>query len=273
MIVFLSILKVLFVITLIYFAALYFSQERIIFYPEKIEPEYTFRFKNKFEEKWLQVQDSKVHSLYFEAPNAPGIILYFHGNGGALDTWGELASDYVDQTGWSIWIVDYPGYGKSSGKITSEAQLHEMAAIMYDEAKKFAPNQKVVLYGRSLGSGLATRLASEKTVDGVVLETPYFNIRDLAYFYYPYVPSFILRYKFSSNEWVKNIKSPILFIHGTDDRIIPYAEGKKLFDMTPGPKEFFTIEGGQHNALPTYSEYWKTLKRFLDQLSGKSNTH
>lgn len=266
MTVLLSLLKIIAVVAVIFFAALFFLQERLIFFPTKLRKDYVFNFKNKFEEKWLKIRGAEVHSLLFEAPEAPGIILYFHGNGGALDSWGELASEFVDQTGWSIWMVDYPGYGKSSGSVKSEARLHEMASVLYEEVKKIAPGHKVVIYGRSLGSGLATKLAAENQVDAVVLETPYFSVPDMAQIYYPFVPSLLIRYKLSSNEWVKNIKSPILFIHGTADEVIPYSQGQELFAETPGPKEFLTIENGEHNSLPVHPEYWDGLKSFLDHL-------
>lgn len=260
-----SIFKIAVAVVVIFFVGVFFFQERLIFFPSKIPKDFTFKFKNKSEEKFIKLGDQELHSLYFEAPNAPGIILFFHGNGGALDSWGDLASDFVDKTGWSIWIVDYPGYGKSTGRVTSEAELHDMASTVLAETKKLAP-KKIVLDGRSLGSGIASRLASESAVDGVILETPYYNGTDLAKVMFPLLPTFLLRYRLPSNEWVKKIKSPILVIHGTDDQVIPYSHGQRLFNEVPGKKEFLTIKGGSHNDLPDFDEYWNGVKGFLNGL-------
>lgn len=267
----LLVLKAVVIIVVILFVALFFFQERLLFFPSKLPKDYTFNFKSKFEERWLKVGDSEVHNLYFEASNAPGTILYFHGNGGAMDGWGEVASDLADRTGWSIWMVDYPSYGKSLGTIKSEEELHQIALAAYAEVQKLSANKKIVLYGRSLGSGIATRLASIKDVAGLVLETPYYSVSDMAKIRFPFIPSFIVRYKMPSNEWIQNVKCPKLFVHGTADDVIPYSQGQKLYAETPGPKEFLTIEGENHSNLPSHSEYWASLKSFLARILTVSN--
>jgi len=266
MIILLRIISFIAVIIVVLLAGLFFFQERLIFFPSKMHRDFAFKFKNSFEEKWIRVGGDEIHSLFFQAKDSPGIVLYFHGNGGALDSWGDLGSDFVEQTGWSIWMVDYPGYGKSSGAITSEEQLHDMASAIFSNVKQLSDGKKIVVYGRSLGSGIASRLAAMNAVDGVVLETPYFNGTQLAKVAFPFVPSFIVRYKLPSNEWVKKIKSPVLVVHGTADEVVPYSQGQGIFGEINARKEFLRVDGGHHNNLPSYSEYWKSLKTFLNGL-------
>ncbi|WP_374078764.1 alpha/beta hydrolase [Bdellovibrio bacteriovorus] len=262
----LSLLRIVIAVAVIVLVGVFFFQEHLIFFPTKLSNDYQFKFKNPSEEKVVTIGNKEVHSLYFKAPNAPGVILYFHGNGGALDSWGDLASDFIDKTGWSIWMVDYPGYGKSTGSIRSEAQLHDMALAIFAEIKKLPAQKKVIIYGRSLGSGIAARLASESSVDGLILETPYYSGKELAKIMFPLAPTFLVRYKFPSNEWVKNVKSPVLVVHGTEDQVIPYEQGQRLFEEIKASKRFLKIEGGSHNDLPEYDEYWNGVKKFLDGL-------
>lgn len=247
-------------------AGFYFLQEQLIFYPSKLAKDYSFNFNNDFQEKWLSFNGIEIHSLLFEVKGAPGVILYFHGNAGSMEGWGELGSEIADQTGWSTWMIDYPGYGKSTGAISSEEQLHELAAKMLTEVRTNFPQQKVVVYGRSLGTGLASKLASNHIVDGVVLETPYFNGTELAKVTFPFMPAFIVRYTFLSNQWVKNIKSPTLIVHGTEDEIVPYDHGLRIYNEISSNKELLSIKGGFHNNLPEYQEYWSGLKAFLNRL-------
>lgn len=247
-------------------AIIYFFQERVIFYPSKLPADFKFNFKNTSTEKVLTVGKSDIHSLYFEAKDAPGVIVYFHGNAGSLEGWGELASDFVDQTGWNIWMVDYPGYGKSTGHITSESQLHSVADAVFAEAIKLNPGKKVVIYGRSLGSGMATALAAKENVDGVVLETPFYNVEAMAKNIFPFVPGFLVRYKLASNESMKHIKAPIMVIHGTADEIVPFDQGKRLYDEHQGPKTFVEIKGGDHNSLDSTVEFWPAVIQFLKSI-------
>lgn len=261
-----ALFRIVLIVIVVAGAVIYFFQERVIFYPSKLPTDFKFNFKNPSTEKTLTIGKSEVHSLYFETANAPGVIVYFHGNAGSLEGWGELASEFVDQTGWNIWMVDYPGYGKSTGHITSEAQLHEVADAVFGEAVKLNPGKKVVIYGRSLGSGIASSLATKTTVDGLVLETPFYNVEAMAKNIFPFVPGFLVRYKLASNESLKNIKIPVLVIHGTADEIVPFDQGKKLYDEYQGPKTFVEVQGGDHNSLDSTDKFWPAVKQFLKSI-------
>ena len=119
---------------LVILGLMFFSQEELIFFPTKLPAEYKFQFKQPPEEKILEVDRLKIHSLLFRVANSRGLILYFHGNADNLASWGEVAQEITDQTSMSTWIIDYPGYGKSEGKVSSEAQLHSIATAFMNAA-------------------------------------------------------------------------------------------------------------------------------------------
>lgn len=264
-----SLIVILVILALLYgglLLAMAFYQERLIFFPDVLATDHKFSFKSDFEEHLLDVNGEKAHSLLFKVPDSKGVILYFHGNAGSLEDWGEVAEELAGATHWDVWMVDFPGYGKSVGKITSENQLIELGKVLWSEAKKkYGPTTKIVIFGRSLGTGIAVKMASENKVNGLVLETPYFSLMSLARKLYSWIPSFALKYKLRSDLWIKLVQSPILIIHGTRDEVIPYEQGKQLSKISE-QATLLTIEEGVHGNLGTYPVYWKTLEEFLKKL-------
>jgi uncharacterized protein len=249
-------------------AILYFLQERLIFIPSKLPADHRYRFQRKFEERDLEVHGRRVNSLYFPAERAPGTILYFHGNAGDLSGWGMVAGELVERTGWSVWIMDYPGYGKSEGSIRSEQQLHEVAeAFMAAALAERPPNGKIVVAGRSIGSGLATGLATRHPVDGIVLESPYYSMERLAKENFAWVPAALLKYKFPSYLWIQQTDAPVLILHGANDTLIPAIHGKELAALAPASAEFASVAGGGHNDLAMFEDYWSAFSRFLDRIT------
>ncbi|WII70808.1 alpha/beta hydrolase [Bdellovibrio sp. 22V] len=263
---FISFVKIIIAVVLLLAAGIFFFQGRMIFFPETLPKDYSFEFKIPAEEKYTSLDGEVIHSLYFRAEKPKGVILYFHGNAGALDSWGELGEEFIKSTGWSLWMVDYPGYGKSTGSVGSEENLHKMASAVFMEVKKLEPQHKIVVLGRSMGSGLALRLASENPLAGVILETPYYSGTELAKTMFPWVPQLLVRYKFPSNEWAKEVSCPVLIVHGTEDEVIPLEHGKRLFELLPGKKRMTVIKGGHHNDLTEYEEYWQGIRDFLATL-------
>lgn len=261
------------IIALAYFAILilvYLFQEKILFYPSTLPKDYKFSFGGKFEENFAKVDKSEVHSLIFHAPNSDGIILYLHGNAGALDGWGEVAQKLSEKTALDVWIIDYPGYGKSNGKISSQEQLLNIATHVLNEVKEKNSGKKIFVYGRSIGSGIATYLAQDPAVRGLVLETPYVSIRELANRTAPFIPSFILKYPMQSNEWIQNVKSPILIIHGNQDEVIPFTQGQALSKYRDNIR-FVEIDQGTHNDLDSYPLYWESIDHFFKDVGTNKN--
>ncbi len=236
--------------------AFYMFQEKLIFLPTKLPQNHVFTFKADFDEVFIDSSDgARLNALHFYAENSKGLILYFHGNAGDLSRWGEIVQPFV-QFGYDVLIMDYRTYGKSTGTL-SEAALHSDAQLFYDYALKKYDQNDILIYGRSLGASIATRLASNNNPKKLVLETPFYNLMDVAGERFPFLPlKYVLNYKFTSNEYVQQVNAPIRIFHGTADKVVSYESGKKLFEAIPiSDKVFYTIENGEHNNLSEFEAY------------------
>jgi len=242
---------------------LYFFQEKLLFHPSPFPEGFRYYLELPFEERALTVDGAKVDSLLVRAPGSRGLVLMFRGNAGNLADWAPTAEELARRLGWDIWLMDYPGFGRSEGAIRSEAQLHRIAAAFFEAARGEAGSRPLVIYGRSIGSGLAAKVAAENRVSGLVLETPYLSITDMARRLYPWAPLFLLRYPLRSDRWVPLVKSPLLFLHGDRDEVIPHESGAELALLSPTGR-FVTIEGGRHNDLSRHEAYWAELASFLE---------
>jgi len=254
------------VVVAILLGALYFAQEYLIFPGAKLPSDFTFRFGLEFEERLLDFEGQRIDSLLFHPANSKGLILYFHGNAGNLEGWGQVGQQLAEKTHMSVWIMDYPGYGKSEGRISSEGKLHRLAEAFFAAAEKLSGGgEHLIVYGRSVGTGLASRLASEHRVGALILESPFFSLSSVVADKMSWVPSFLLRYKFRSDLWLPKVQSPVLMIHGDNDEIIPVSQGRDLAALQPSTV-FVTVAGGHHNDLPEYPAYWDAIDSFLRTL-------
>ena len=243
-------------------AALYWQQERLIFRPEVLPHDFRFAFPQSFMEILLPVDGATLHGLHFQIPQAKGVILYFHGNSGSLQRWGEVAQSFTAR-GYDLFIVDYRGYGKSTGTITSEQQFLADADAAYAYVAERYPRASIVIYGRSLGTGVAAQIALRHPPKALFLEAPYFSLTDVTRQIYPFVPSALLRYPLRTDLALTEIKCPVYLIHGTADAVIPYASSERLLSLVRASKELVTIRGGEHNGLRLTPEYNAALDRLL----------
>ncbi|MEM6430138.1 MAG: alpha/beta hydrolase [Deinococcota bacterium] len=187
---------------------------------------------------WLLLQD---------APDRPW-LMYFHGNGGTLP--GYLSfTQTLYELGLNVLMLEYRGYGESEGR-PSEQGLYQDARAAYDAllARDVQPEQ-IILYGFSLGTGVATYLASQVEVAGMMLEAPYTSLADAARAAYgPLLPTFLMRNRFESLARIEDINVPLLVMHARSDRVIPFEQGQTLFEAANDPKTFVSLNGG-HNSL------------------------
>lgn len=239
----------------------YTMQERLIFHPGKLSDGYKFDLGPEDEEIFLETLDGeRINALYF-AGTSHKIVLYFHGNAGDISSWQDVSEDFV-RLGYHFFLIDYRGYGKSSGSL-SENGLYADARAAWDyitNVKHFTP-ESIVIYGRSIGTGVAVELASHTQAEALILEAPYTDLSSLAKQKAPlFLPSLTLRYRFDNLSKVGRVRSPIVFIHGSDDRLIPPSHSKKLFDAFQGQKKLVIIEGGSHNDLSEHSSYHEALQ-------------
>jgi hypothetical protein len=237
-------------------------QEGFIFFPERFSEGVPLRFPWPFEEMRVRSGEALLHALYFPVSKPKGCILYFHGNAGSLRTWGFIAEDFVTR-GYDIAILDYRGYGKSEGEILNEQMLHTDAENFYARVMERCPGGRIIIYGRSIGTGIASALAVRHPPDLLILEAPPTSVPDLAAVHYPFVPRLMVRYRLDVLDDVRNITGPIVILHGTQDGIIPHSMSKKLAAAARGDCRLFLIEGGGHNDLATFPEYQKILDSVL----------
>jgi fermentation-respiration switch protein FrsA (DUF1100 family) len=208
--------------------------------------------------------------LISAGPDSP-VVMWFHGNAGNIGDRIENARLLFD-CGLSLFMVEYRGYGKSEGKPSEKGIFADgQGAYDYLISRDIAP-ENLVIFGRSLGSSVAVYVASRNKCAGVVLETAFTNMADMARFHYPIIPGLgNFKDKFNSIERIGSIKSPILFIHGDADELVPYELGRQLFEATTSEKEFYTIPGAHHN--DTYHvgrrEYFDVFERFVHHKTGK----
>lgn len=251
--------------------AAFLFQTKLIFHPETLASNYKYSFKQPFEERWIESDQTRLNSLLFKNTNSKGLILFFHGNAGSLIDWGYVAAELSEKSNWDVWIIDYPGYGKSEGAISTESQLHSMAEHLWVAAQSEYKEKKIVIFGRSIGTGIAAKLAFAHQSSGLILESPYLSMSSLTHDKFPWLPtSLLLKFTFRSDEWIPEIKSPILMLHGKADPLIPFSQGQALASLRSGV-EFVQIENGQHNDLSAFPEYWENLLGWLNKLEIRTN--
>jgi len=245
-------------------AMLYLLQEKLIFLPSKLPADYAYSFTQPFEEIFIAAADGAVlNGIHFKQEQPEGAIIYYHGNAGDLARWGNIALFFVEKN-YDVIIMDYRTYGKSTGKLSEEA-LYSDGQLFYEYALEHYEESAITLYGRSLGTGIATRVASQNKPFRLILETPFYSLLDLGKSRFPYLPvQWFLKYPLKTYEYISDVSCPIAFFHGTEDRVVPYNSGLRLFNsVSVNKNSFFTIKGGQHNNLKEFQVYRDGIQEVL----------
>jgi len=240
---------------------LYTFQERLIFHPQPLKADHSFSFPVPFEERFIANGDIQLHSIRFPKENSLGVILYFHGNAGSLDSWGHIYADFAFAP-YDLWILDYRGFGKSQGRIAGEDSLHEDALLFYQEAQAQYREKDILIYGRSIGTGVAAKLAADHPPKMLILETPYFNFVDLVGQIAPWAPEFLLRYRLMTNTYIVDQPFPIHLFHGDRDALIPASSSDRLSHLDSNI-QYHRIHGAGHNNISAFSQYDRQLRGLL----------
>lgn len=243
--------------------ALYYFQEKLMFLPTTLNENYVYELNYPHEELFLKPSDDAlINAIHYKAENPKGVILYFHGNAGDLSRWSKITEYFVEMN-YDVLVMDYRTYGKSQGKL-SEDTLYSDAQFCYDYLLKQYSEGNITLYGRSLGTGMASKLAIKNKPKQLILETPYYSILDVAKHRFPLFPiKSLLRYHFPNYEYLQKVKCPIAIIHGTSDKVVPYESGKKLSKLNIDNLDFISIEGGGHNDLVQFEDYHLAIQNLL----------
>ena len=201
-----------------------------------------------------------------DADPAGPVLLFFHGNAGNLSHRADLLIEFATRTPASVFIVGYRGYGRSEGRPKENGlYLDARAAWKHLTEEKGVAAQRVVIFGKSLGGGVAVDLALEAPAAGLIVESSFTSIPDMAGAHYPFVPKFLVRTQMNSVVKVPLISIPKLFIHSQQDRVVPYRLGRDLYDAAAAPKRFYEVVGSGHNetSLVGGNEYFEALSQFI----------
>ena len=237
------------VIYLALVAVMYLAQRSLMYFPETVRTAPAQAGMPEAEEVMLDTADGERVIAWHVPPRGDQpVVLYFHGNGGALryrvDRYRALTED-----GTGLVPLSYRGYGGSSGR-PSEDGLIEDARAAYAFAAQRYPEARFLLWGESLGSGIAVALAAEKKVARLVLEAPFLSGVSIAASAYPFVPvRWLMKDQFRSDLRIRNVTAPVLIVHGDRDAVIPIQSGERLYALIAGPKRFLRIPGAGHEDL------------------------
>lgn len=240
--------------------AIYCFPNRFTFLPKKMLKQETLTFEGEFEELFLE----SIHGVYFKATQpSKGLVLYFHGNRGNLQRWGNFAKDFT-KFGYDFLAIDYPGYGKSIGK-PSESALFKSSEIAYNWARQKYSANSIVIYGRSIGSVPASYLASHVKAKCLILETPFYNFQDLyekhwILSFYPFSP----KYPFRVDQYVQKVTYPVYIFHGTKDGVIPLESAIQLKPLLEKENNFIVFKGAKHNNISSFNAYHQHLEEILE---------
>jgi alpha-beta hydrolase superfamily lysophospholipase len=259
----LMIVSILLITYIVICGLLYLIQEKLIFFPEKLDKKYQFGFNQTFEELNIRTEDNVfLNAILFRADASKGLIFYLHGNAGSLRSWGEIAKTYTDLN-YDLFMMDYRGYGKSEGVITSQKQLYNDLQTVYDNVKTRYAENKIIILGYSVGTGFATKLASSNHPRLLILQAPFFSLTDMMKHYFPIIPSFILKYKFETNKYIKDCDMPIIIFHGDKDEVIYYKSSLKLQPLIKETDTLITLIGQRHNGMSSNVKYLEELEKIL----------
>ena len=245
--------------------ALYFLQEKFLFRPKKLPENYRFNFNIPFKEINLAINNEKNLSIIqFTVPDSTckGVVLYFHGNRQNIERYAPFASNFTTNN-YEVWMMDYPGFGKTTGERTEQV-LYDDAMQFYKMARARFSKDSIIIYGKSIGTGIAAQLASVKDCKRLILETPYYSIEAmLAHYAFMYPLSRMSKYHIPTHQYFEKIDAPITIFHGTNDQVIPYSNAKRLMKIARPGAELISIENGKHNNLNDFPQFHAKLDSVL----------
>jgi alpha-beta hydrolase superfamily lysophospholipase len=251
---FIKLFRIILTVYMLIGVLLYFLQDAILFHPVTLNRSHRFNFPLQHTDIRIPVNEKDTISVVHFSTSldtARGVVLYFHGNKRNI-SWYAKYIPHFTKHGYEVIMIDYPGYGKSTGKLT-EKKLYDWALQVYKMAiKKFSAEQ-IIIYGKSMGTGIATQLASIRDCKRLILETPYYDFPSVIKAYLPIYPvSWMIHYQIPTWQYMPNVTAPITILHGTSDWIVRYKNTKRLSTFLKPGDEVVTVNGASHNNLYSY---------------------
>lgn len=250
-------------------ALVWWKQESLLFMPQPLPAQHRFDLGADVHETWIEVPGARLNALHLRLPKPDGVVYFLHGNGGNLDNW-FINIDFYRRANFDLFMLDYRGYGKSSGRIEGQNQLlADVRTAWLGIAARYAGQRRVFL-GRSLGSGLAALLAAEQQPELTVLVSPYLSMQALAAEHYPWVPGAVLRYPLRTDSELTRVRGEVLLLHGERDTLIDPSHSHRLLALMEQtrqqagqPARLVTVAGAGHNDLQRFPAYTEALAAAL----------
>lgn len=244
----------------------YTAQEKALFRTVKHPSSYRYHFAGRFEERNIKMEDGKsLNGVLFKTDSSKGLILWLPGGRGMIDSIGRNANYYTSM-GYDLFVLNYRGFGKSEGEISSERQFNADLQSVYDSFKKEYGENHIVIFGYSLGTGPAAILAAANNPQMLIIKAPYYELKELVKKSIPLVPvSMLLKYEFKTFEALQKVKSQAIIIHGDEDTNINVEASQRLKKYLKKSDEFIILKGQAHNNFIKNPEYLSELNRVLNQ--------
>ena len=233
----------------------YFGQDLFFFRPERLAKTFLYEYPFPFTEVNFEMEDGgNVNALHFRVPNSKGVVFYVKGNSRSIKGWGKFAKDFVGK-GFDFFILDFRGFGKSTGRRTEQTLISDLQHVYKWLADEYGED-KIVLYGRSLGSGLAARVASWNRPKLLILDCPYYSfLYHISRYAFLLPLRWLLRYHIRTDLFIKKVDCPIHIIGGTKDRLIPFRQCEMLQKLAPEKITLFPLVGAGQNNLTDFPAY------------------
>jgi pimeloyl-ACP methyl ester carboxylesterase len=241
--------------------ALLLWQEKLLFHPRTLPADHRFNVGADVHEVFIDVPGARLNALHLRLPDPDGVVFYLHGNAGHLQSW-FVNADFYRRLNLDLFMLDYRGFGKSTGRIESQAQLEADVRAAWQHVAARYEGRRRIFFGRSLGTGLAAVLAAEVQPELTVLVSPYESIAALAGEIYPWVPGSLLRYPLRTDLALPQVRGPVLMLHGDRDTTIPLDHSRRLLKLAPTAR-LVVIEGTGHNDLQDSAVYRNALAQAL----------
>ena len=227
-------------------ALMYVFQRSLMYFPDRVRTPPAAAGLPQAEEITLTSSDGERLVAWHVPPRgAKPVVIYFQGNAGGLNLRADRFR-WLTGDGFGLFALSYRGYGGSTGKPTEAGMLLDAAAA-YEFAAALYPARRIVVWGESLGTGVAVALAAEREIGGLILDAPFTSAGDIGASAYPFIPvRWFIKDSFRSDERIGRVKAPLLVLHGEQDRIVPIRFGERLFALANEPKQMVRFPSGGH---------------------------
>jgi uncharacterized protein len=232
------------------------TQRRLLYYPSHTYTRLSEAHANEsFKEISVRTQDGiELKAWYAKATTKPCTVVFFHGNADSLRGASHIADPYI-AAGYGFLLAEYRGYSGLPGALTEAGLYEDGRAYLRYLASREVQARHIVLYGHSLGTGVAVQMASENQVGGLMLMAPYLSIPKMAQADFPFFPSSLLALdRFDNEKKIAQLHVPLLIVNGSNDQVIPPAQGQRLYSLAAEPKEFHSLaERGHNNSFDDFA--------------------